>query len=244
MQNDIKNKFKKNNLTFKKRYKFLLLKDQGKNYILVNEQKKPETKKHTYLNKIKENSFTKSTEGEEIVLKLITGEALVFVPYKNPPKIKQPNPTQKLKTKMDLLVFDKHKERHPLSIHFNHYNDELILTLNEKAYENSWHCQKELFEIMSQCPFEILIKEDSLEVFLSKKDKNAFMKELGAVMWFYRVKDGSTDEEIKQEIIRTKNSPIIFEQVKEKAMGVDEAKILVYEKGIIVEKQKIVKEQQ
>ncbi len=199
MQNDIKNKFKKNNISFKKRYKFLLLKDQGKNYILVNEQKKPETQNHIHFEKIKKCSFTKSIEGEEIVLKLITGEALVFVPYKNPPKIKPPNPTKKLKTKIDLLVFDKHKEQHPLSIHFNHSNDELNLTLNEKTYENSWHCQKELFETMSQCPFEILIKEDALEVFLGKKDK----------------KDGNSDEEIKQKIIRTKNSPIIFEQIKE-----------------------------
>ncbi|EMH42501.1 hypothetical protein HMPREF1430_00940 [Helicobacter pylori GAM96Ai] len=216
MQNDkkFKNKFKKNGLTFKKRYKFLLMKNQGKNYILLNEQKKPETENHAYFEKIEKCGFIKSVDSEKITLKLSTGELLEFVPYKNPPKIKPPKPTQRVKTEMDLIVFDKHHQTHPLSIRFNHSDETLILMLNKKAYQSRNDCQNTLFETLSQCPFEILIKECAIEIFLSKKDRNAFIKELGNVMWFHGKKEGFTDEEIKQQILEVKNSPLVFDELK------------------------------
>ncbi len=218
MQNDkkFKNKFKKNGLTFKKRYKFLLMKNQGKNYILLNKQKKPETENHAYFEKIEKCGFIKSVDNEKITMRLDTGELLEFVSYKNPPKIKPPKPTQKIKTEMDLIVFDKHHQTHPLCIRFNHNNETLILMIDEKTYQSRSNCQDTLFETMSQCPFEILIKDDAIEIFLSKKDKNAFMKELGAIMWFYGKKEGCTDEEIKQAILEIKNSPLVFDEIKEK----------------------------
>ncbi len=218
MQNDkkFKNKFKKNGLTFKKRYRFLLMKNQEKNYILLNEQKKPETENHAYFEKIEKCGFIKSVDSEKITLRLDTGELLEFVLYKNPPKIKPPKPTQRIKTEMDLIVFDKHHQTHPLSIRFNHNDETLILMLNEKAYQSPLACQNTLFETLSQCPFEILIKDDAIELFMGKKDKKAFIKELGNTIWFYGKKDGFTDEEIKQAILEVKNSPLVFDEIKEK----------------------------